>query len=129
MQVVVCQVDWLPRVDQNTCITAATTLHLDCILQQIKVVELGDYRQASVIYGSRGGGFTSSLYCMTVRLSLEVSTQVTKSSMCLGTNQRKDEITKQGKVCRPGDEKGRIGDGVWADADVALLDEFCSLDR
>lgn len=30
---------------------------------------------------------TSSLYAMTVRLSLEVSTQVTKSSMCLGEDE------------------------------------------
>lgn len=48
--------------------------------QQIEVVELGP---VSRIMEDRKG-LTSSLYAMTVRLSLEVSTQVTKSSMCLG---------------------------------------------
>ena len=36
-------------------------------------------------HGEATEGPTSSLYAMTVRFSLEVSTQVTKSSICLKT--------------------------------------------
>lgn len=48
--------------------------------QQIIIVELD---HVSKDMEEDAEGHTSSLYAMTVRLSLEVSTQVTKSSMCL----------------------------------------------
>ena len=47
--------------------------------QQIEIVELEAVRDEM----GETEGLTSSLYAMTVRLSLEVSTQVTKSSICL----------------------------------------------
>ena len=47
--------------------------------QQIEIVELEAVRDEM----GETKGVTSSLYAMTVRLSLEVSTQVTKSSICL----------------------------------------------
>jgi hypothetical protein len=64
---------------------------------------------------------------MTVRLSLEVSTQVTKSSMCLGGNKEEDLVKNSFNL--PGDEKCGVSDGIWSDAHMALLDEFCSLGR
>lgn len=62
---------------------------------------------------------------MTVRLSLEVSTQVTKSSMCL--NENKKEIFCEKVKNLPVDEKCGVGDGVGSYTDMALLDEFCGL--
>lgn len=62
---------------------------------------------------------------MTVRLSLEVSTQVTKSSMCLERGEREGVRWRETDV--PCDEKGGIGDYIGTDTDVTLFDELCGL--
>lgn len=52
-------------------------------LQQIKIVELEKRGQLHRFAANIGRTPTSSLYDIIVRLSFDVSTQVTKSSICL----------------------------------------------
>lgn len=68
---------------------------------------------------------TSSLYFMIVLFSLDVSTQVTKSSICLQSESAGFPGTANTGL--PCDEIRGVRDGVWTDADVSLFDELDGL--
>lgn len=108
------------RIPKSDLVTATPTESSDGS-QQIKIVELDP---VSKEMGEVAEGLTSSLYAMTVRLSLEVSTQVTKSSMCL--ERMSGDVRWSGNDV-PCDEKGGISDCIGADADVTLFDELGGL--
>lgn len=74
-------------------------------------------------------GRTSSLYVITVLLSLDVSTHVTKSSICLGGSSVAVAALKEGRKKEDGPcyEVGRVGDSVRTDTNMTLFDEFDGL--
>lgn len=64
---------------------------------------------------------------MIVRLSFEVSTHVTKSSICLSII----KMSRMSRICKrneiPCHKKCRICDSVWSNSYMPLLDEFYGL--
>lgn len=72
-------------------------------------------------------GLASSLYSMIVLFSFEVSTHVTKSSMCLWKVEQPGR--KEALFYSPRHQVCRVSDGVRTNADVALFDELGCLGR
>lgn len=64
---------------------------------------------------------------MIVRLSLDVSTQVTKSSICLyqSLDKKLSDMAERRKI--PCYQEGRICDSIGTNTDMTLLDKFNSL--
>jgi hypothetical protein len=63
---------------------------------------------------------------MIVRLSLDVSTHVTKSSMCLNQSDKKlSDMAERRKI--PCYQEGRIYDSIGTNTNMTLLDEFNGL--
>lgn len=101
-------------------------------LQQIKIVELEEKNVSSnASQEIIGRTPASSLYDIIVRLSFDVSTQVTKSSICLDRDFSWTfrDIIAQG-IYIPCHKERWIGDSIGPDTNMTLLDELdCSTNR